>query len=119
MYSTIIDGIETQVVNRPWTMEGTYSDEMNLQTAAVRLAKNDRPSSQKFYNDLLERKLKYMNEIDDIRARRAQAKGRPGAEVEMVEFKGTGGKSRRARRKSRHARRKSRHTRRKSRHARK
>ena len=123
MYTTVIDGVETQVVNRPWTTEGSYSDEMNLQTAAVQLARHP-GSSHKLYDALTERKFKFMDELEDIKARRsqaqrAQAKARPGAEVELVEFKGTGGKSRRMRKKSRHMRKKSRHARRKSRHARK
>jgi hypothetical protein len=123
MYTTVIDGVEEKVVNRPWTTEGIYSDEMNLQSAAVQLAKYP-GSSHKLYDALTERKLNYMDEVADIKARRAQAQraqanARPGAEVELKEFKGTGGKSRRTRRKCRNPRKKSRCARRKSRHARK
>lgn len=123
MYTTVIDGVEETVENRPWTTEGSYSDEMNLQTAAVQLAKYP-GSSHKLYDSLTERKFKFMDEVADIKARRsqaqrAQAKSRPGADYELNEFKGTGGKSRRTRRKCRNARKKSRHARRKSRHARK
>ena len=35
-YTVNIDGINYPVVNRPWGTVGDYSDEMNLQTMAVR-----------------------------------------------------------------------------------
>ena len=69
-YTVNIDGVDYPVVNRPWEMIGNYSDEMNLQTMAVLMAKSPSNSAlRRAYDALLQRKLDSVNEIDDIKER--------------------------------------------------
>jgi len=74
-YTVNIDGVDYPVVYRPWETVGINSDEMNLQTMAVQIARS--PSSsvlRRAYDALLERKLKSANEIADIKYQIGRAK---------------------------------------------
>ena len=80
-YTVNIDGINYPVVNRPWETRGIYSDEMNLQTMAVQIARSPSNSAlRRAYDALLQRKLNSANEIadikDQIKREKAEKEGR-------------------------------------------
>ena len=76
-YTVNIDGVDYPVVNRPWEMSGIYSDEMNLQTMAVLMARSPSNAAlRRGYDALLQRKLDSVNEIADIKDRIKRAKER-------------------------------------------
>jgi predicted nucleic acid-binding Zn-ribbon protein len=76
-YTVNIDGINYPVVYRPWGTVGFYSDEMNLQTMAVQIARSPSNSAlRRAYDALLQRKLNSENEIADIKDQIKRAKER-------------------------------------------
>lgn len=85
-YTVNIDGVDYPVVNRPWQTRGIYSDEMNLQTAAVQAAKSPSNSSlKKIHENLLQQKLASLDEIHNIKDKIKAEKEREQREREQRE----------------------------------
>ena len=87
-YTVNIDGINYPVVNRPWEIRGIYSDEMNLQTMAVLMARNPSSSNsalQRGYDALLKRKEDSLSEIADIKYQIGRAKAEKERQQQEIE----------------------------------